>query len=41
VRESGVLVATALAAIVLRERVTAWRAGGAVLVVAGIVLLGL
>jgi drug/metabolite transporter (DMT)-like permease len=39
VRESGVLVATALAAIVLRERVTAWRAGGAVLVVAGIVLL--
>jgi drug/metabolite transporter (DMT)-like permease len=41
VRESGVLVATALAVIVLRERVTAWRAGGAVLVVAGIVLLGL
>jgi len=41
VRESGVLVATALAAFVLRERVTAWRAGGAVLVVAGIVLLGL
>ena len=39
VRESGVLVATALAAIVLRERVTAWRAAGAVLVVAGIVLL--
>lgn len=41
VRESGVLVATALAAFVLRERVTAWRAGGAVLVVGGIVLLGL
>ena len=39
VRESGVLVATALAAIFLRERVTAWRAGGAVLVVSGIVLL--
>ncbi|HEX7582371.1 MAG TPA: EamA family transporter, partial [Gaiellaceae bacterium] len=41
VRESGVLVATALAAIVLRERVNAWRAGGAVLVVAGIALLAL
>jgi drug/metabolite transporter (DMT)-like permease len=39
VRESGVLVATALAAIVLRERVTAWRASGAVLVVVGIALL--
>lgn len=41
VRESGVLVATALGAIVLHERVTRWRAAGAVLVVAGIVLLGL
>jgi drug/metabolite transporter (DMT)-like permease len=41
VRESGVLVATALGAIVLRERVTPWRAGGAALVVAGIVLLSL
>jgi drug/metabolite transporter (DMT)-like permease len=41
VRESGVLVATALAAIVLRERVTLWRAGGAALVVAGVVLLSL
>ncbi len=41
VRESGVLVATALAAVVLRERVTVWRAGGAALVVAGIVLLSL
>lgn len=39
VRESGVLVATALAAIFLHERVTPWRAGGAVLVVAGVVLL--
>jgi drug/metabolite transporter (DMT)-like permease len=41
VRESGVLVATALAATVLRERVTAWRALGAVLVVAGIVFLAI
>jgi drug/metabolite transporter (DMT)-like permease len=41
VRESSVLVATALAAIVLRERVTVWRAGGAALVVAGIVFLAL
>jgi drug/metabolite transporter (DMT)-like permease len=41
VRESGVVVATALAAIFLRERVTPWRAGGAVLVVAGVVLLSL
>ena len=39
VRESGVLVATVLAAIFLHERVTPWRAGGAVLVVAGVVLL--
>ena len=41
VRESGVLVATALAAIFLRERVTPWRAGGAALVVAGVALLSL
>jgi drug/metabolite transporter (DMT)-like permease len=41
VRESGVLVATALAAVFLRERVTEWRAAGAVLVVIGIVLLAL
>jgi drug/metabolite transporter (DMT)-like permease len=41
VRESGVVVATALAAIFLRERVTPWRAGGAVLVVAGVALLSL
>jgi drug/metabolite transporter (DMT)-like permease len=41
VRESGVVVATALAAIFLRERVTLWRAGGAALVVAGVALLSL
>jgi drug/metabolite transporter (DMT)-like permease len=39
VRESGVLVATALAAVFLRERVTLWRAAGAALVVAGVALL--
>jgi drug/metabolite transporter (DMT)-like permease len=39
VRESGVVVATALAAVFLRERVTLWRAGGAVLVVLGVALL--
>jgi drug/metabolite transporter (DMT)-like permease len=39
VRESGVLVATALAAVFLHERVTPWRAGGAALVVIGVVLL--
>ena len=41
VRESGVLFATVLAAVFLRERVTFWRAGGAVLVVAGVALLSL
>ena len=41
VRESGVLVATALAAVVLRERVTRVRGAGAVLVVAGVALLSL
>lgn len=41
VRESGVVVATALAAVFLRERVTLWRAGGAALVVAGVALLSL
>jgi drug/metabolite transporter (DMT)-like permease len=41
VRESGVLVATGLAAVFLRERVTAWRACGAVLVVVGVALLSL
>jgi len=39
VRESGVLVATALAAIFLHERVTPWRVAGAALVVAGVILL--
>jgi drug/metabolite transporter (DMT)-like permease len=41
VRESGVLVATALAAIFLKERVSAWRAAGAVLVVAGVAVISL
>ena len=41
VRESSVLFATALAAIFLHERVTLWRAGGALLVVTGVVLLSL
>jgi drug/metabolite transporter (DMT)-like permease len=41
VRESGVLFATVLAGVFLRERVTLWRAGGAVLVVAGVALLSL
>jgi len=41
VRESGVLVATILAAVFLRERVTAWRVAGAALVVAGVALLSL
>lgn len=39
VRETSVLVATALAAIVLKEHVSAWRATGAAVVVAGVVLL--
>lgn len=41
VRESSVLIATFMAAIVLRERVTPWRSAGAALVVAGIVFLAL
>jgi drug/metabolite transporter (DMT)-like permease len=41
VRESGVLVATLLAAVLLRERVPPWRAAGAVLVVTGIALISL
>jgi drug/metabolite transporter (DMT)-like permease len=41
VRESGVLVATALAAVLLRERVTPWRAAGAALVVIGVALISL
>jgi drug/metabolite transporter (DMT)-like permease len=40
VRETSVVIATGLAALVLREHVTRWRFGGAALVVAGIVLLG-
>jgi uncharacterized membrane protein len=41
VRETSVVIATALAAVVLRERVSAVRAAGAVLVAAGVVALGL
>jgi drug/metabolite transporter (DMT)-like permease len=41
VRESSVVIATALAAVVLHERVTALRFAGAVLVVAGIAVLAL
>jgi drug/metabolite transporter (DMT)-like permease len=41
VRESGVLVAMLLAAVFLHERVTVWRAAGAVLVVVGVVTLSL
>jgi drug/metabolite transporter (DMT)-like permease len=40
VRETSVVIATALAAPLLHERVGAARLGGAVLVVAGVVLLG-
>jgi drug/metabolite transporter (DMT)-like permease len=40
VRESSVVIATALAAVVLKERVTAWRLSGAALVVTGVILLG-
>jgi drug/metabolite transporter (DMT)-like permease len=39
VRETSVVVAAALAAVVLKERVTAWRFAGACLVAAGIALL--
>jgi drug/metabolite transporter (DMT)-like permease len=39
VRETSVVVAAALATVVLKERVTAWRFAGAVTVVAGIALL--
>ena len=39
VRETSVVVATALAAVVLKERVTRWRFLGACVVVAGIALL--
>lgn len=41
VRESSVLFAVALGAAVLHERLTAWRAFGAVLVVVGVVLVAL
>jgi drug/metabolite transporter (DMT)-like permease len=41
IRESSVVIATALAAIVLNEAVGSRRLGGALLVVAGIALLGL
>jgi drug/metabolite transporter (DMT)-like permease len=41
VRESSVLIATALAAVFLRERVTRWRLGGAALVAGGVALLSL
>lgn len=40
VRETSVVIATALGALVLRERVTRWRYAGAALVTAGIVVLG-
>jgi len=40
VRETSVVVATALAAIVLKENVTPWRFVGACAVVAGIALIG-
>jgi drug/metabolite transporter (DMT)-like permease len=39
VRETSVVVAAALAAVVLKERVTPWRLAGACAVVAGIALL--
>ena len=41
VRETSVVVAAGLAAVVLKERVTLWRLGGAVLVAGGVALLSL
>ena len=41
VRETSVVVATGLAALVLREQVTRWRVAGAALVAAGVALLAL
>jgi drug/metabolite transporter (DMT)-like permease len=41
VRESSVVIATALAVPLLHERVSAGRLVGAVVVVAGVALLGL
>jgi drug/metabolite transporter (DMT)-like permease len=40
VRETSVVIATALAAPILRERVGGMRLAGAVLVVVGVALLG-
>ncbi len=39
VRETSVVIAAAFAAVVLRERVTAWRMAGAALIAVGIALL--
>jgi uncharacterized membrane protein len=39
VRETSVLFVTVLAAVMLKERVSGWRATGAVVVVAGVILL--
>jgi drug/metabolite transporter (DMT)-like permease len=39
VRETSVLIVTILAAVMLKERVSVWRATGAAVVVAGVVLL--
>ena len=41
VRETGVVIATALAAVVLHEHVTPRRVAGAVVVVAGVAVLAL
>jgi drug/metabolite transporter (DMT)-like permease len=41
VRETSVVIATVFAAVVLRERVTRWRFGGAAVVAVGIALLAL
>jgi uncharacterized membrane protein len=41
VRETSVVIATVLAALVLRERVSAVRVAGAVLVAAGVAVLAL
>jgi uncharacterized membrane protein len=39
VRETSVLLVTALAAVMLHEQVSAWRVAGAAAVVAGVVIL--
>jgi drug/metabolite transporter (DMT)-like permease len=39
VRETSVVIATALAAVVLKEKVGLWRIAGAVIVVAGVALI--